>query len=51
MDEGHYLNMSALARAEGVTPAAVSKALLRLRNCNEATGSPHCEAPPVPSAS
>lgn len=31
MDEGHYPHMSALARAEGVTPAAVSKALLRLK--------------------
>ena len=31
MDEGVYPNMSALARAEGVTPAAVSKALIRLR--------------------
>lgn len=31
MDEGCYPHMSALARAEGVTPAAVSKALLRLR--------------------
>ena len=31
MDEGAYPNMSALARAEGVTPAAVSKALIRLR--------------------
>ncbi len=31
MDEGRYPNMSELARAEGVTPAAVSKALGRLR--------------------
>jgi hypothetical protein len=31
MDEGRYPHMSALARAEGVTPAAVSKALLRLK--------------------
>ena len=31
MDEGSYPNMSELARAEGVTPAAVSKALGRLR--------------------
>jgi hypothetical protein len=31
MDEGRYPHMSALARAEGVTPAAVSKALVRLK--------------------
>ena len=31
MDEGGYTSMSELARDEGVTPAAVSKALLRLR--------------------
>ena len=30
MDEGRYPNMSELARDEGVTPAAVSKALMRL---------------------
>ncbi len=30
LDEGLYPNMSELARAEGVSPAAVSKALLRL---------------------
>ena len=30
MDEGGYTSMSELARDEGVTPAAVSKALLRL---------------------
>ena len=31
MAEGGYTSMSELARDEGVTPAAVSKALLRLR--------------------
>ena len=31
MDEGDYPTMSALARAEGVTPAAVSRALIQLR--------------------
>lgn len=31
MDEGRYPNMIELARAEGVTPAAVSKALGRLQ--------------------
>ena len=36
MDEGGYSSMSALARAEGVTPAAVSKALIRLRTAGEA---------------
>ncbi|MFH1834411.1 MAG: hypothetical protein ABH877_05245 [bacterium] len=35
MDEGDYVSMSALARDEGVTPAAVSKALLKLRTANE----------------
>jgi hypothetical protein len=38
MDEGHYPHMSALARAEGVTPAAVSKALGRLRREVECGG-------------
>ena len=51
MDEGLYPSMSALARAEGVTPAAVSKALLRLRDCHEATGSPPYEAQMVRSGS
>jgi hypothetical protein len=31
MDEGGYTSMSELARDEGVTPAAVSRALLRLQ--------------------
>lgn len=31
MEEGRYSHMSALARAEGVTPAAVSKAPQRLK--------------------
>jgi transposase-like protein len=31
MDEGGYPTISALARAEGVTPAAVSRALIQLR--------------------
>ena len=38
MDEGRYPNMSDLARAEGVTPAAVSKALGRLRREVEGGG-------------
>lgn len=38
MDEGRYPNMSELARAEGVTPAAVSKALGRLRREVEGDG-------------
>lgn len=36
MDEGGYTSMSQLARDEGVTPAAVSWALLRLRTDGEA---------------
>ena len=36
MDEGDYTSMSQLARDEGVTPAAVSKALLKLRTAGEA---------------
>ena len=35
MDEGGYSSMSALARAEGVTPAAVSRALLKLRTAGD----------------
>jgi hypothetical protein len=35
MDEGGYTSMSALARDEGVSPTAVSKALLRLRATSE----------------
>jgi hypothetical protein len=38
MDEGRYPNMSELSRAEGVTPAAVSKALGRLRREVESGG-------------
>lgn len=38
MDEGRYPNMSELARAEGVTPAAVSKAIGRLRREVEGVG-------------
>jgi hypothetical protein len=38
MDEGRYPNMSDLARAEGVTPAAVSKALARLRRRVQGVG-------------
>ncbi len=35
MDEGAYPNMSELARAEGVSPAAVSKALIRIKRRSE----------------
>lgn len=36
MEEGLYPHMAALARAEGVSPAAVSKALLRLKEATAA---------------
>jgi transposase-like protein len=38
VDEGRYLSMSEVARAEGVTPAAVSKALGRWRREVEGGG-------------
>jgi hypothetical protein len=38
MDEGHSPNPSELARAEGATPAAVTKALGRLRREVEGGG-------------
>ncbi len=42
MDEKVYPNMSALARAEGVTPAAVSKALIRLQRGEPKVGEAPC---------
>lgn len=44
MEEGAYPNMSALARAEGVTPAAVSKALIRLQRGEPTVGEAPCAA-------
>ncbi len=38
MDEGRYPNMSELARAEGVNPTAVSKALIRQRKTKNRQG-------------
>gem|GEM_PF-3644127 len=45
MDDGLYPNMSALARGEGVTPAAVSRALIKLRRMDTSLGGNDASGP------